>query len=77
MQIKGTVLDEPIPLDGCSAYVVMEDKCLYLVFAAGGQSTKDCLFLNKGQEIEICGKCISNIEGVVLPDKAKINLNKK
>lgn len=44
------------------------------MFASGIQSANDCVFVSKGQEIEITGNCISEIEGVVLPDRAKIEL---
>lgn len=44
------------------------------MFAFGNQSADDWVFVSKGQEIEISGSCILEIEGVVLPDRAKIEL---
>lgn len=74
MHIRGQIIENSIPLDGCSAYLVKEQERRYLVFASGIQSANDCVFVSKGQEIEITGNYISEIEGVVLPDRAKIEL---
>lgn len=74
MNIKGQIVEPPIPLDGCSAYVVNEQGKKYIVFTSGMQSAKDCVFIDKGQNVEITGNCITGIEGVILPDKATIDL---
>lgn len=74
MQIKGKVMANPVPLDGCSAYLLKEQDRNILVFAFGTQSAKDCIFVNKGQEMEIEGEYVSEIDGIVFPHKANINL---
>lgn len=76
MQIKGKVLENPVSLDGCSAYLLKEQDRNILVFASGSQSAKDCIFVSKGQEMEIEGERVLDIDGIVFPYKAKINLKK-
>lgn len=76
MCIKGQVVVNPVSLDGCSAYLLKEQDKVYLVFTRGIQSAKDNIFIHKGQKIKIRGKGIINVDGVILPDEEKIDIQK-
>lgn len=76
-EIRGIVEKNPTLLDRCCMFVVKQNEEAYLIVSTDRQASKDNIFVEQGQEIQIRGSCTEykNFKGIILTEHAEIKIN--
>ncbi|MCI8801239.1 hypothetical protein NSB25_10360 [Acetatifactor muris] len=78
MEIFGIVQGEPTLIGNCCVFSMEGKDGLYLILSTDRQAVKDHIFIGRGQEVQVTGSILEqdNFKGVVITERAKIELRK-